>query len=336
MNSVPRLIFRNRRKTLHGNSSPLWIGIDVGGTKVAAICADKDGQILKYVKEETRKQAPEALMQQLIRIVDKALGQEDKTRLAGVGIGLPGQVDSSKGSTYSPFNLGWPEEVDIRSPIEAAIKAPVYIDNDLNTAILAEWSQGIGNHCTSFCYVTIGTGVAAGLVLEGKLYKGAHYLAGELGHLIVDPTARACKCGTRGCLEELVSGPGLVKSYREKRGPKAESCFKGAEAVFSAARKGEPEALEVIKEAAKYLAIGLSNLAVIFDPEVITIGGGISESGDVLFEELENQLSEWQSGVVDKQVRIVPATHRSYTGVIGACLLAHEGFVLHQDERKAN
>ena len=215
-----------------------------------------------------------------------------------MGIGLPGQVDPEAGHTFSPYNLGWPNVVQIRKPLQERFGVPVFIDNDLNTAIIAELTQGVGRTNKNFCYVTVGTGVAAGLVFDGKLFRGAHHLAGELGHVVVDPTARDCVCGAKGCLEALVSGPAIARSYNEVVG--MESGVATAEKVFSAARQGDAAALAVVRDTAKYLAIGINNLAALVDPEVVTIGGSLRRR---IYSFLTlKALKRWLSGVVDKRV----------------------------------
>ena len=303
-----------------GQDDPrVWIGLDIGGTKIAAAKADAEGIIQQLVRERTRKATPEELLGQIVSVVEQLLAPADE--LVSVGIGLPGQVDPEAGHTFSPYNLGWPNVVQIRKPLQERFGVPVFIDNDLNTAIIAELTQGVGRTNKNFCYVTVGTGVAAGLVFDGKLFRGAPHLAGELGHVVVDPTARDCVCGAKGCLEALVSGPAIARSYNEVVG--MESGVATAEKVFSAARQGDAAALAVVRDTAKYLAIGINNLAALVDPEVVTIGGGVSDAGDILFSHLEEALKRWLSGVVDKRVEIRPATYGSKTGVIGSLMLAY-------------
>ena len=226
-------------------------------------------------------------------------------RLASVisiGIGLPGQVDVEAGTTYSPTNLGWPETSIIRAPLEEVLGRPVHIDNDLNTAVLAEWLQGVGMGCHNFCYMTIGTGLAVGMIIDGKLYRGAHSVAGELGHVVVDPYEEYCSCGIRGCLESLVSGPNILRRFhreaKQVETPEQEAP-QGSEDIFALASKGHPIAAKVVRDTARYLAIGINTLAALLDPEVIAIGGGVSDAGAPLFEALDCHLLLWESAVVD-------------------------------------
>jgi glucokinase len=320
----PRLDFRSHEPKSGGVEDALWIGIDVGGTKVAAILVDAMGTVCAFTEVPTNKATPKGFIEQISAVIRQLVGDRGVKQVAAIGVGLPGQVNPVEGTTFSPFNLGWSERVKIKEPLEHIFNIPVYVDNDLNTAILAEWRQGSGKGQDNFCYATIGTGIAVGLVLGGKLYTGSHFLAGELGHITVDPTARPCSCGSRGCLEELVSGPGIVRSYNEAVRNKQNAPFTRAEQVFSLAREGDAQAMQVVQDTAKYLAIGLNNLAALYDPDVIAIGGGISEAGDIFFNQLDLQLKTWLSGVVDTSLRIIPATFRSHTGVIGACHMANQ------------
>jgi glucokinase len=286
------------------------IGIDLGGTKIAGVLTTRTGKVMMDVQVPTEAAKGQT---QVINNIIKAIRmliQSQKVKTRCIGIGAPGPIIYEKGIVIEPPNLpGW-KKVNLKKILEKEFKLPVSVDNDANCAALAEAVFGAGKTKRNFIYMTVSTGVGGGIIIDRKLYRGMVGAAGEFGHMIIDPNGPLCGCGNHGCLEALASGSALKK----KMGMDAIS-------VELAARQGDKKAKQAIEETAHYLAIGIANLVNIFNPELVIIGGGLSNMRELLLDPIRNQFRKYAMSLSARSVKIVRAKLGTKAGVLGAAAL---------------
>jgi glucokinase len=255
--------------------------------------------------------------------------------IQGVGIGIPGLVDPEKGIGVASVNLGW-KNVPVKAELETRLGLACSIENDVNAATLGEVRYGAGRGRQYLVYLSIGTGIAAGIYLHGRLYHGPNGMAGEIGHAVIDPDGIQCKCGTRGCLEALASGPAIAARAKVKYSA-AQGASPGqltlidkqefsAETVFKAAFEGDDLALETVAEVSADLALAIQFLALAYDPEVIILGGGIAQGGTLLLEAIRSRLrrqaeESWVLGKVYHPEFLQVSNLGQNTGILGAAAL---------------
>jgi glucokinase len=309
----------------------LTIGVDVGGTKIAAGVVDERGRIIEMVKRVT----PAANASGTIEVIGDAVKELlARYEVEAVGVGAAGFVEESRSAVLFAPNLAWRQEPVARQ-VEERIGRPVIVENDANAAAWAEAKLGAGRGHDHMMLITIGTGIGAGLVLNGELYRGRWGIAGEPGHYRVVPDGRLCGCGNRGCWEQYASGSALVAEAREfaRRSPGAAirllqlaggtpEGITGPE-VTTAAREGDAAALRCFEIIGRWLGEGLADLAAILDPGCFVLGGGVSDAGDLLLAEVR---ASFANGLTGGQYRphaaIVLAELGSEAGLIGAADLA--------------
>ncbi|HZT42915.1 MAG TPA: ROK family protein [Chthonomonadaceae bacterium] len=286
------------------------IGIDIGGTKSAVVLARTDGEILQRLSEPTRPdlRGPEAVLERLAAKVREvmAAGGVMADEVRGVGVSCGGPLDTRTGVVYAPPNLpGW-EAVPVKQILEEALGLPVIVENDANATALAEWRFGAGQGARNLIFMTVGTGIGGGLILDGRLYRGTNDLAGEVGHQTILMDGPLCGCGKRGCLEALASGPAIARLAREslmygrhKRvlalaGGKPASIT--AEHVVQAAKEGDSFARQILEDAGTYLGVGIANLIQILNPERVILGTIAVHAGDLLLEPVRKAVADyaWQ------------------------------------------
>ena len=239
-------------------------GIDLGGTQVRVALARSDGNLLTSIKTKT------ALLKSPQGMVDWAAGEIERNRgrekVRSITIAAPGPIDVMRGVLVNPPNLPW-QNVPLAAMLSRATGAKVQLANDADMAGLGEFHRGAGRGTRNMVYITWSTGVGGGLIIDGKLRRGGHGTAGEIGHMIIDPNGPLDNCGQRGCLEAFVSGTALA---RETGKPAAE--------LFASAARGDHHARAVVEKAARYMGIALISLTNALDPEMFVIGGGVSHS----------------------------------------------------------
>jgi len=239
-------------------------GIDLGGTQVRVALARSDGQLITSIKTKTHLlPTPQAMVDWAAAEIDRHRGRE---KVRSITIAAPGPIDLKRGVLVNPPNLPW-QNVPLEAMMSRATGASVHLANDADMAGLGEHTRGAGRGTNNMIYITWSTGVGGGLIIDGKLYRGAHGTAGEIGHMIIDPNGPLDSCGQRGCLEAFVGGANLAK---ETGHPAAE--------LFAAAARGERHARMVVERAARYMGLALISLTNALDPEVFVIGGGVSRS----------------------------------------------------------
>lgn len=313
----------------------LYIGIDLGGTKILTGLVGERGQV---IAQDYRKTGAKRGQDSVIaRIAESALQVVQNAGLTladvrAVGIGVPGPVDTDAGVVTEPPNLpGW-HNVPIRTLLQDALRVRTFLENDANAAALGEYLFGAGRGSNQMVYVTVSTGIGGGCVLDGKLYHGADGAAGEIGHVTILPRGPHCGCGNRGCLEAVASGTAIAREGRELviRGiPTLISELAGcdpeavsAKLVAQAAKQGDPEAQEIIQEAMSYLGVGVANLVNLLNPEIVVIGGSLTKLGNVLFGTVRRAVDRRAFPIASKRVRIVPAELGDAAGMCGAAAVA--------------
>jgi glucokinase len=312
----------------------LAIGVDVGGTKVAAGVVDTHGQIVEKLKRLTPAASPAGTEQVIVEVVTELLGRHD---VEAVGIGAAGFVDATRSTVMFAPNLAWRDE-PVKKQVEDRLGCGVLVENDANAAAWAEAKFGAARGHEHVLLIAVGTGIGAGLMLDGRLYRGRWGAAGEPGHYRVVPDGRLCGCGNRGCWEQYVSGNALVAEAREfaRRSPGAAvrllqlagGSAEGIDgpAVTQAALEGDAVALRCFEIIGHWLGTGLADLAAILDPGCFVIGGGVSEAGDLLIGPAR---AAFESGLTGGAYRpfaeIKPAQLGADAGLIGAADLARSG-----------
>jgi glucokinase len=268
----------------------LTIGVDVGGTKVAAGVVDEQGTIVEKLRWATPSASPALTERVITEAVTELLGRH---QARAVGLGAAGFIDEARASVRFAPNLAWRDE-PLRLRVEKLIGLPVVVENDANASAWAEVRFGAARGHAHVIFVAIGTGIGAGIVLDGRLYRGQWGMAGEPGHYRVVPDGRLCGCGNRGCWEQYASGSALVAEAREfaRRSPGAAARLlqlaggspEGitGSRVTQAAREGDPVAVRCFETVGGWLGQGLADLAAILDPGCFVIGGGVSDAGELL------------------------------------------------------
>ena len=292
----------------------LVVGVDVGGTKIAAAVVDGEGRLLGRVQRPTEVGDAERTLASIADAVRLAVGAAGLTlaEVDAVGLGIPGQVDPVAGIGQMSVNLGW-RDAPVRAYLESELGVRCAIENDVSVAALGESHVGVGRGLPSLVYLIMGTGIAARVVIDGRLYRGVNGLAGEIGHLVFDPDGPLCKCGARGCLEAIASGPGIAARAREGvQAGRVSALGEGlartgtvrAHDVFAAADAGDAWAAEVLAQTGRYLGQAVAILLTLFDPAVVVLGGGLAHSGPRLLAGIHAELA--------RQAEQLPALRAQY------------------------
>ncbi|HET8530607.1 MAG TPA: ROK family protein [Methylomirabilota bacterium] len=256
--------------------SDVTIGVDVGGTTVAAGLVSVDGRVLEHVQAPTHERGAGTALETIVELLDRL---QDGARargvtVTGVGIGIPGTVDAERGVIggdvhYAPELVGVP----LAARLGPRVGVPVFVDNDVNALALAEWTWGAGRGARSLVMLALGTGVGGGIVLDGRLHRGAAGFGGELGHVPIDFDGRPCICGGRGCLKTYVSGTDIARRGEERLARPI-----GADEVFRLAAAGRVEAEEIVDEVCRALGAGLAIIVNGLNPERVLLAGSVAKS----------------------------------------------------------
>jgi len=311
------------------------IGIDVGGTKISAGLIDAKGRVVHDAAVLTPKEkGPFGIVDAIIHVGKEVSKHVATSEVAGIGIGLPAQVDFARQEIEFCTNLPL-TGVDVRSLVEASFRLPVTIDNDGQLAALGECRYGVGRKMSDLLMITLGTGVGGGLWLNGQPYRGSRGLAGELGHVVIGIDGPICPCGGRGHLESYLGTPAITERAREaarKPGGRAIYAAAGkqmgavdARSLIQAASAGDEVALGILTELGAILGQALVGFVNIFNPKAICIGGSIGESADALVT-AAGHVVDTQALAGRKDVRVIQATLGRDAGVLGAGALAFEEY----------
>ena len=290
------------------------VGVDIGGTKVAAGVVDDDGRVVA----ETRRATPDDAEAAIDAVADLVAELRDSYDVAAVGLAAAGYVSADRSRMLFAPNLPW-DDVAVRDLLGSRVGVPVVVENDANCAAWAEYRYGAGRGESHVVCVTVGTGIGGGIVAEGRLYRGRFGTAGEPGHLGVVRDGIACGCGNSGCLEQYASGTALVR-YARERGLDAD----GPE-VTEAARRGDERALAAFAEVGRWLGRGLADIASLLDPGVLVVGGGVADAGELLLAPTRESFAAHLPGYAHRPVaEIKAAVLGNAAGLVGAADLARD------------
>lgn len=308
------------------------VGVDVGGTRIAAGLIERKGRVVKDAKCLTPKNGPFGVVDAVIDLIEEVSSGVQNPEIAGVGIGLPAQVDFLRQEVEFCTNLPL-AGVDVRSLIMSRTKLEVTIDNDGHLAALGEARFGAAKGVRDFLMITLGTGVGGAMYLAGEPYRGNRGLGGEIGHMVIDLDGPECPCGGRGHLEAFLGRAAIAARARE-----AAKAFSGraildaaggnaedvtAEAVLIAARGGDPVAREVLLDCGVILGRALVGFVNMLNPKLIVVGGGVSESADFLVERAE-EVMQAEALAGRRDVKVVQAVLGNDAGILGAASLAYD------------
>lgn len=312
----------------------MFIGIDLGGTNIAAGLVDIDGNIIHSTKLPTLpERGVNRVISDIVKLIEELINykrEDTKFNVQGVGIGVPGPVSPDLAHVYYCTNLGW-NDVNLKEIVESKVGIPVFIDNDANLAALAEHEAGALKDIENGVLLTLGTGIGGGLIFNNKPYRGSHGL-GELGHMVIGENFYKCNCGKNGCFETFASATAIVKytskileekkyesSILEK--PYSENRL-NAKSIIDAARIGDQLALDSFERYTDYLAMGINNLINLVDPQVVALGGGVAHAGDFLYDSIQEKLKNLAFVKDFPTAKIIPAVMGNDAGIVGAAFLA--------------
>ncbi len=303
----------------------MYIGIDLGGTNIAIGLVNEEGKVV--AKDSTPTLAPrdyKEIVADMAKLSNKLIDENGLTvaDIQGVGIGSPGSIDSKNGVVIAAHNLKWYNAPVVDELQKYFKNIPVAIENDANAAAFGEYVATASDK-DSFVAVTLGTGVGGGIVLNKKIYRGINGMGAELGHIIINEDGVQCSCGTKGCWEAYASVTALINQTKAAIAAHPESSMTKDEKIsgrtsFNAAKAGDPVAQQVVDNYIKHIATGIISLINILAPEVMVIGGGISNEGDYLLDPIKKYVDDFGffKGVEGTELRI--ATLKNDAGIVGA------------------
>ena len=316
-----------------------YVGIDLGGTNIVAGVVDENYNIIHKASVKTNRPRPEKeIADDMAKVALQAIAEANLTidDVEWIGIGTPGIANSKDGIIEYSCNLGF-DNTPMVKYIQEHINKPVYVENDANAAAYGEYVAGAGKGHNSLVCITLGTGVGGGVVTDGKILTGFNYAGAELGHTVIEVDGVQCSCGRKGCFEAYSSATGLIRMTKEAMEKDKNSSMwdlvrernnkVSARISYDAMRLGDKSATEVVDKFTKYLAVGLTNVINIFQPEVLCIGGGVCNEGDALLNPVKEIVAkEVYTRNSPKNTEIIIAKLGNDAGIIGAAFLgrAHE------------
>jgi glucokinase len=303
-----------------------FVGIDLGGTQLRVAVADDGGRIGTVVREPTEAaRGREHVIKRIVEAVGSALEQArvPARRVAALGIGLPGPVDPGQGLVISPANLPGFRNVPLNRVLTRQTGIRSYLHHDAHIAALGEHRRGAARGISELIYVTVSTGIGAGMLLRGELYAGAHGIGGEVGHIVVQRGGPRCRCGNDGCVEAISSGTGIAAAARTAAAEGRDSLLHGiaeptAADVVKAARAGDELARQILETAGAYLGVALGTLVNLLNPQMIVLGGSVMKAGPLLRGPMRRSMNESSWAASRKGLRIVPPKLGGDAGLIGA------------------
>ena len=312
----------------------LLIGIDIGGTNLRLALADTNGKILLKHRSLVSESLGKSRIDTICSIIEQLLKKNPQGTLLGIGAAFPGPIDRVSGEVVHSPHLEREHRIPVKATLEECFGVPVVLDNDANAAALGEHRCGAGVGVSDMIYLTISTGIGGGFILGDKLYRGFLGGAGEVGHISLLPEGPLCACGRRGCLEALSSGTAIAREAAARLQKDRDSLLTelskssvesiDAKMVHKAALQGDLLCQEVISDAAYYLGLGLASLINIFNPELVVLGGGVMNIGDMLLEPATKLASERAMPLASGAVRFKPGCLGDDAGLVGALLLIQE------------
>ncbi len=311
----------------------MYIGIDLGGTNIAVGLVDENNNVIFQDSLPTGglTRNPQEIVKDMIELSEKVVTSSGYSMkdVLGIGIGCPGVVDNKTGCIVHTENLSF-KNTPVIHEFHKYYDIPVVLENDADAAALGEYAVN-GENAKSFIMVTLGTGIGGGIILDGKIYKGANGVAGEIGHTVLVHNGIPCNCGRKGCWEVYGSVSGLVNQTRTTIAKHPESLMKkyadergivNGRTAFDAAKNGDKVAKEVVNKYIEYVAGGIVNIINIFQPQKLVIGGGISREGDYLIKPIIEYIRKYDYNKFFEPVKIDHAKLFNDAGIIGAAMAA--------------
>jgi len=316
------------------------VGVDMGASHVMLILADFSGrQIHEMEAPLDINEGPVVCLDKVARLVDRLLAEAHMTikDISAFGVGVPGPIVAKEGMVSGPPIMpGW-DRYPIRDHLQELWGKPVSLNNDAELGAVGEWAYGAGRGERYLCYIKVGTGIGAGLLLDGQIYRGATGCAGEIGHITIDENGPICTCGNRGCLEAIAGGNAIIRKVKEsvrlgQRTILADLVHQdklGVGDVMNAARHGDHLAQRITAEAGMHLGTAIANVINLFNPSMVIVGGSVGQIGDLLLEPVRLTVQRRSLSVASKNVRITAALLGPHSCAIGAVVQALS-IVLHQ------
>ncbi|MFG1806544.1 ROK family glucokinase [Streptomyces sp. NPDC049040] len=311
----------------------LTIGVDIGGTKIAAGVVDEEGSILETVKVPTPP-TPEGIVDAIVEAVRQV---STGHTIEAVGIGAAGYVDDKRATVLFAPNINWRHEA-LKDKVEQRVGLPVVVENDANAAAWGEYRFGAGQGHSDVICITLGTGLGGGIIIGNKLRRGRFGVAAEFGHIRVVPDGLLCGCGSQGCWEQYASGRALVRYAKQRANATPENAeallalgdgsVDGIEGrhISAAARQGDPVAVDSFRELARWAGAGLADLASLFDPSAFIVGGGVADEGELVLDPIRKSFRRWLiGGEWRPHAQVLAAQLGGKAGLVGAADLARQG-----------
>lgn len=310
-----------------------YIGIDLGGTNTKVGLVREEGTIIAECSVKTLAQRPyEMIVRDMCACINRCIktANVELDDVVSIGIGIPGVADQHTGRVIFCTNLGW-RDVPLRDEMQKYMNKPVYIDNDATVAGFAESVAGVSRGCSCSVFLTLGTGVGAGIVINGRPWSGAHGVGSELGHMTLVVDGVPCTCGNDGCVERYCSATAIIRMAKQAclgypdcdimRRANNDPERINAKTVIDSAKAGDPVAIRIFDHYCKYLAITVNNVTAFLDPEMIVLGGGVSSAGEYLLENVCAQLPRYLMYKNLPSPTVAIAQLGNEAGIIGAALL---------------
>lgn len=309
----------------------LSIGVDIGGTKIAAGVVDEDGEVIAATTRSTPATDPELIE---AGVADAVAELRTDHEVVGVGVGAAGFVSSDRRTVKFAANLAWREHL-LADELERLTGLPVVIENDANAAGWAEYRFGAATAARHMLMVTVGTGLGGAIVLDGRLIRGSGGFAGEVAHMTAVPDGQWCGCGRKGCLEQYTAGTALVRTAKRRAsagdplmGPLVQAAGGARKEIDGPlitrlAQQGDPGAVELIAELGSWLGIGVASISSLLDPDMIVVGGGVAAAGDLLLDPARNSYAAHLTARTHRELApFVLAGMGNRAGIVGAADLA--------------
>ena len=313
-----------------------YIGVDVGGSNIACAVVDENCEIISRSKAKTHGKTGSIDYTEVLDIIIRTVNLACEAAgikpfdASSIGIGCPGICNSDMGIVEYTNNLGF-RNVPLKTDVEDEFKIPIYLDNDANAAAFGEYIAGAAMGTKNAVVITLGTGVGSGIIINGKIYRGTNFAAGEIGHTVIVADGLPCSCGRKGCFEAYSSATGLVNMTKKAAAEHPESLINqlikedgkaSARTAYKAAKLGDEVGQKVTEEYVKYLAVGIANVINTFQPDILCIGGGVCNEGSLLLNPLKEAVyREIYSRDSKKTTRLAICTLGNDAGIIGAAML---------------
>jgi glucokinase len=311
----------------------VFAGVDVGGTKIEVAVVTAGMELVGVAQRPTNSTSPTHIVAGIADALTEAclVSHTAPLTVRRVGIGVPGQVDTAQGQVHLAVNLNL-DHYPLAREVSTAFGVPCVLENDVRIAALGAWHYLWGRERHGrLAYFNLGTGISAGLVVDGNVMRGAHGMAGEIGHVVVEPNGELCACGLRGCLETVASGAAVTRQIEASglmeilRGYGAET--PRARYLYRAAQAGQPEAIALVRRVSRAIAMAIQWLVMAWDPQMVVLGGGLTRTGELFFAPVRAEMAVWRESsslaatmLPDHKFALLPEAFNA--GVWGAALLA--------------